>query len=317
MKMEYVSEILRGWPSDGALERDELINSPTVISNGTLVQMQPSGTVDVSGVANTRKAGIVIRGNGDSASGKNASGYFMSPQPTTSITAISTWVAPGFLTITTATVHGLHVGDFVAVAGVTTTAVNNNYVVESITDTLNFVVLLQNTPGAITVGSATVQVLRSVSTNGKALVLWANYIVRTTNYNTGVTYVPGSPVTASTGKFSLANGVASAALVPTAFTFSASTYLPNTVQVTFGAAHGLLTGQQVTIAGVTPAGYNGVYTITVTSTTTFTYFLAGASPGAVTVFGTATSSVDPEIGHVLKIQGTTATETAHLTIVVY
>jgi hypothetical protein len=317
MKMEYISEILRGWPNSSSLERSELITSPTVVSNGTLVQIQANGTVDTSGLATTRKAGLVIRGNGDSASAKNASGYFMSPQPTTVISAISPWVTPGYLTITTATPHSLDVGDFAIVAGVTTTAVNNNYNIESVIDTLNFTVLLQTNPGAITVGSATVQALRSVSTNGKALVLWANYIVKTSNYNTAATYAPGSPVTASNGKFTLANGVASAALVPSAIAFSTTTYLPNTVQVTFGAAHGLLSGQQVTIAGVTPAGYNGVYTITVNSPTTFTYYLAGSTPGAASVFGTVTSSVDAEIGYVLTVQGTSATETANLTIVVY
>lgn len=129
------------------------------------------------------------------------------------------------------------------------------------------------------------------------------------------------------------------------------------------AGHGYATGNIVTIAGVTPAGYNGAYSITVTGTGTFTYALA-ANPGAVTVQGTATQTstrsgsgkalvlwgnyivkvsnatagayvpgspvtavsgryalangtTDPEVGYVVKVQGATATETAHITIVAF
>ena len=58
------------------------------------------------------------------------------------------------------------------------------------------------------------------------------------------------------------------------------------VSVTTTSAHGVSTGAYVTIAGAAPAGYNGVYQVTVTGTTTFTYQLA-INPGAETTFGTA------------------------------
>jgi hypothetical protein len=57
--------------------------------------------------------------------------------------------------------------------------------------------------------------------------------------------------------------------------------------VTMASPHNLKTGMQVVIAGFTPAGYNGTYTITVTGASTFTYVLAGAL-GVTTVTGTAT-----------------------------
>lgn len=50
--------------------------------------------------------------------------------------------------------------------------------------------------------------------------------------------------------------------------------------------HGFKDGDLTVIAGVTPAGYNGKYTINVTGTNTFTYDLA-INPGTVTVQGTA------------------------------
>jgi hypothetical protein len=321
MKMEYAAQILRGWPADGSLERAELIAAGSTLVNGDLVEVQPDGTVAKTSLTNTRKAGLVLRGNGDSSSAKNVTGIFQTPTPTLSVSAISAWVSPGFTTVTTTTAHNYDVGDFVTIAGVTTSAVNGNYVVESITDTTNFVILIATTPGAITLGSPTVYANKSIATNGGALTLWGNYIVKTTNYNTSATYVPGSGITASNGKYSLANTAASGALVPTAFAFSSTLYLPNTVQVTFGAPHGLSTGNTVVIAGVTssiiPAGYNGTFTITVNGPTTFTYYLSGTTPGTVSVAGTATAAKDPEMGYVLRVQGTTATETAHLTIVVY
>jgi hypothetical protein len=53
------------------------------------------------------------------------------------------------------------------------------------------------------------------------------------------------------------------------------------------AAHGFQPGQQVTVAGVTPAGYNGTWLIsTVPSSTTFTAVLATSGLGAGSVFGT-------------------------------
>lgn len=50
--------------------------------------------------------------------------------------------------------------------------------------------------------------------------------------------------------------------------------------VTTGIAHGYTTGDSIAINNVDPSGYNGTYSITVTSTTTFTYVLP-ASVNAV------------------------------------
>ena len=62
-----------------------------------------------------------------------------------------------------------------------------------------------------------------------------------------------------------------------------------TVTVTTATPHGFTTADTLllTIAGVTPAGYNGVFTCTVTGASTFTYPL-GSSPGSVTIQGSYT-----------------------------
>lgn len=61
--------------------------------------------------------------------------------------------------------------------------------------------------------------------------------------------------------------------------------------VTMANPHNLKTGMQVVVAGFTPAGYNGTYTITVTGASTFTYVLAGAL-GVTTVTGTVTPAAN-------------------------
>lgn len=73
-----------------------------------------------------------------------------------------------------------------------------------------------------------------------------------------------------------------------AYATTAIAWASGYVTVTTGSAHGYAVGNVVTVAGATPAGYNGTFTVvSVPSTTTFTYALA-ANPGAATVQGTVT-----------------------------
>lgn len=66
-----------------------------------------------------------------------------------------------------------------------------------------------------------------------------------------------------------------------------------TAVVTTSAAHGFGVGDVVTIAGVTPTGYNGKWAITaVGSATTFSIYV-GTALGAGSAFGTATGSSFP------------------------
>jgi hypothetical protein len=59
-----------------------------------------------------------------------------------------------------------------------------------------------------------------------------------------------------------------------------------TATLTTAVAHGLVTGNQVTISGATESNYNGTYLITVTGTTTFTYTMATAPAADASVVGT-------------------------------
>jgi hypothetical protein len=72
MLMERVAEIIRGWPYDGSLDRAEKIESGSTLVNGDWVQKQADGGVAKVGSTATKAAGLVIVGNGDSASASNA-----------------------------------------------------------------------------------------------------------------------------------------------------------------------------------------------------------------------------------------------------
>jgi hypothetical protein len=61
-----------------------------------------------------------------------------------------------------------------------------------------------------------------------------------------------------------------------------------TATLTTGAPHGLVTGNRVVITGATPAEYNGVYVITVTSASQFQYTMATTPATNATVFGAYT-----------------------------
>jgi hypothetical protein len=79
-----------------------------------------------------------------------------------------------------------------------------------------------------------------------------------------------------------------------------------TAVVTTSAAHGFGVGDVVTIAGVTPAGYNGKWAITaVGSATTFSIYV-GTALGAGTAFGTATGSAFPIVQGMKLGTGSTA-----------
>lgn len=65
----------------------------------------------------------------------------------------------------------------------------------------------------------------------------------------------------------------------TAQTVSSITHVGAVATVTTSSAHGLITGNQVTISGATPSAYNGTFIITKLSNTTFSYTMA-STPGS-------------------------------------
>jgi len=243
MLMEYAAEVLRGWPADGARERLEIVKQGVTVKNGDLVFMQADGTVDKVGATKTKRCGLVVRGNFDSASAANSFGKYSTPQPTMATTAGS-YSAAGLVTITVAA-HTFVTGNMVTIAGVTPAAYNGTFSIVRLSATQFTYVMPAATVAAISV-QGTVQ-LSGVSSSGKAVVLWGNYIVRTSNFLAG-SWAPGSPVTSVNNQYTIAAGQGNA---------------------------------------------DGTYTVT------------------------ATNTIDPELGYCIRVQGATATETAHIVIVAF
>lgn len=76
---------------------------------------------------------------------------------------------------------------------------------------------------------------------------------------------------------------------------------------TTASAHNLNPGQLVTIAGMTPAGYNttsGVPAVVLAVPSTTTFIIAGSTTGQSTVGGTVTINVAPPVGTPISVQDT-------------
>ena len=78
------------------------------------------------------------------------------------------------------------------------------------------------------------------------------------------------------------------ATTSTAQTISTITYVGTTATLTTSVAHGLATGNRVTISGASPVVYNGVFVITVTGATTFTFTTLTTPSSNATVVGSYT-----------------------------
>ena len=64
------------------------------------------------------------------------------------------------------------------------------------------------------------------------------------------------------------------------------TFISSTATLTTNSPHGLSTNDYVTVTGASPAQYNGTYSVTVTSASTFTYVMASTPATNATAVGT-------------------------------
>jgi len=92
------------------------------------------------------------------------------------------------------------------------------------------------------------------------------------------------------------------------------TRVSSTATVTHTAAHLLMTGDRVTISGATQAEYNGTFSITVTSATSYTYAVTGtpATPATGTLVETRNST---EV--IWKAPGLSASEELYMGVKTY
>ena len=79
-------------------------------------------------------------------------------------------------------------------------------------------------------------------------------------------------------------------------TISSITNVTTTATLTTAANHNLTSGVFVTVSGATPNAYNGTFSITVTSDTTFTYTMLTDPAGSATVVGSYKVGVWGQLG---------------------
>lgn len=225
---------------------------------------------------------------------------------------IGTFVA----TLTTATAHGLATGDQVSITGCTPAAYNGVYKI-TVISTTKFTYNLPVDPtanasfvGVYAIGLTTpINSLLNYTENSLyKLFAFAGNKIYESKANPAVEVFSGISsdkvqsvnITNTGGHYLIAcNGVdptmvydgtswAYIATTSTAQTISTITHVGAVATLTTASPHNLVTNNKVTITGATPAEYNGVYVITVTGPTTFTYTMASTPATNAIVVGVYT-----------------------------
>ena len=218
--------------------------------------------------------------------------------------------ATGLVTVTVTAAETFAATDPVTIAGLNDAALNGNFTIAAINSTTSFT--FQDNAAAT--GSAYTSF--GVGTAGATAV--DNLV--TINTTAANNFIPGELVTIATVGVAGYNGAFTILSTPTSSSFTyndtavsavalaasgGGTATNNQVTITTGT-NNLTPGQQVTIAGVSVAGYNGIYTVLATPTaTTFTYLDPTLALAASTVAGTATvysgtaGTITPAFGGVL------------------
>jgi len=220
-------------------------------------------------------------------------------------------------TLTTATAHNLATGDQVSITGCTPSAYNGIYKI-TVTGATTFTYSMASDPAgnATVIGSYKIGLKTPINTllnytetgNTYKLFAFAGNTIWETKANPATVAFTGInsdkmqsvSITNTAGHYLVAcNGVDPTmiydgsnwfyvATTTTAQTISTITHVGAVATLTTASAHGLITGNRVTISGATSSEYNGTYVITVTGTTTFTYTMASTPAANATVVGSYT-----------------------------
>jgi len=238
-----------------------------------------NGTFTVASVINTTSFTYAVTGT---PSVNTASGVYLVRGGSTTVFA------------STSTVNGFLVGQTVQIASTSPSSWNGSYTVASASGN-NFSFTTPTVlPAATALGTASTSTLATVTAT-----------VPNHGFSTGDSVIIENAAPAGF------NGTWTVAVIDTnTFTFNTGAALaapttPGTVRPVVAkayatlTAHGYATGNQIVIAGATPAAYNGTFTITVVDANNFTYSPT-SSPGGPNTSPSVTSS----------IQTTTATAVA-------
>jgi DNA-binding beta-propeller fold protein YncE len=245
------------------------------------------GGVTIVTVTLAPKAALVILG-GTQQFFANISGG----QVTTIVSANGAVRAANLVTITTTSAHGLTINQIVTISGVSDTSFNGAFLIATVPSTTTFTYAQTAVDATSGGGSVTTSAAKWFVNS----VEGGNSTFGTISTN-GLYTAPSALPPATTVTIASNGAVRS----------------NNVVTITTTAAHNLVVGQEVTIAGVTDTSFNGIFFVeTVPSTTTFTYTqtpLTIATNGAVrssnVVTITTTSAHRLVVGQMVIISGVT------------
>jgi len=169
----------------------------------------------------------------------------------------------GNVQYTTAAAHGLAVGTSVTIAGFSPSGYNGTFTIVTVPTATTFTVA-NATTGAATPTNATVTA-GSFAITAQNL----NATITGTSLSTGIN-INFSPISSGTG--STLNLMTTALnVVNSTVNISSVSGSGSVVTYTTSSAHGFYVGQSVSVSGITPSGYSGVFTVaSVPSATTFT-----------------------------------------------
>ena len=203
-------------------------------------------------------------------------------------------------TVTTAIAHGLVTGNQIVVSGVTPSAYNGTFII-TVLNATQYTYTMHSTPASNATANGTAYTISSITNTGTgALVTTAadhnlytgNTVVITgavpsayngtweitrqsaTTFTYALTSNPGTNAT-TVGTYSVA-----------AATMTSMSHVGTLATVTTSSAHGLLTGNEITVSGCTPTEYNGTFVITRLNDTQFTYVMGSSPATDATVIGT-------------------------------
>ena len=185
--------------------------------------------------------------------------------------------ASGLITFTTTAAHGFQVGNLVTLSG--TTNYNGSFVVQAVGSTTTFTV-----PTALTSAAAAGTVtLASPGYTVLAVASSTTFVILTAGTTTTTGTVYGQPVVYTPGSLGVPVGLTAPSNGPSAATTALAG--ANNIATVTVAAHQIVAGNTIVVAGCTPTVYNGTYTALSVTGTTVSYVCPGAT-GAQTVAGT-------------------------------
>ena len=212
------------------------------------------------------------------------------------------------VTITTTSAHAYTVGQTVVISGVTLSGYNGTFTITGTPTATSFTytdLAITNAASAGS-GSANVPAVNVPNNSGDGLPVALTVLAPVQTVTFG---------SVTTGTFTLGfnsettSNISVGATIEPQATFSISptgaTHAGTTVTITTTAAHGFVVGQRVTIAGVGVSAYNGTFTITAVTATTFKY-TALSTPGSNSGGGSATGFGAFETGTTATIATTAA-----------